>query len=154
MCRLVPNLVQHAEQKEPEASCLPQDDARLGPKRLWVLCAKLLVRYKDCLGNVGDTPQALLEPVLQYCSAANLATIDSETRYGARPHSASLTPQAGSALLTTAAGLAGAQTWTCLLIGSESSLRTLAKRTGGLRWPRGLLLCRAVSPSAISAVRR
>ena len=51
-----------------------------GPDRLERLCAKLLVRCRDGLGDVGDTPQVLLEPILVHCDAGHLACIEQETR--------------------------------------------------------------------------
>ena len=91
---------------------LSAQTTQLGPHRLQLLCAKLLVQLKDHLGDVGDTPQAVLEPVLAYCSAANLAAIERETRRGSTGGVSLHLDLAG--LLTSApAGLVGAPlTWT------------------------------------------
>eukprot|EP00884_Botryococcus_braunii_P001069 jgi/Botrbrau1/10963/Bobra.0383s0017.1 len=55
-----------------------------GPPRLEKLCIKTLLDYKGYISDIGDTPIALLNPVLQQCSAQQLKEIEDSTREGGR----------------------------------------------------------------------
>ena len=90
------------------------------------------VRFRDHLGDVGDCPQEVLEPVLGCCSAANLAAIDYETRQVLLD---CLSAQACSTHECAAwhAGLPGDATWTSQLTGTAASSRILARQPGHQR---------------------
>ncbi|CAL8468040.1 g7579 [Coccomyxa elongata] len=63
-----------------------------GIPRLEQLCYQVLVKYRDWLGDLGDTPLALVQGVLETCSVEKLAEIEDETRLGGRDIGAELAP--------------------------------------------------------------
>ncbi|BDA42275.1 probable Elongin-A at N-terminal half [Coccomyxa sp. Obi] len=63
-----------------------------GLPRLEQLCYRVLVKYRDWLGDLGDTPLALLQGVLEISSVEKLAEIEDETRLGGRDIGAELAP--------------------------------------------------------------
>lgn len=56
----------------------------VGVPKLQHLCVTLLLEFRDCLEDIGDTPIELLQPVLTRCNAEQLAGIEEGTREGGR----------------------------------------------------------------------
>ncbi|DBA81542.1 TPA: Elongin-A [Trebouxia sp. C0004] len=54
----------------------------VGVSKLQHLCVALLIEFRDCLEDIGDTPIELLQPVLLRCNAEQLAGIEDSTREG------------------------------------------------------------------------
>lgn len=55
-----------------------------GVPTLRSLCVSLLVEFRDCLEDIGDTPLGLVTPVLLQCNADQLASVEDGTREGGR----------------------------------------------------------------------
>lgn len=64
----------------------------MGALKLQHLCTGLLIDFRDCLEDVGDTPLELLQPVLLQCNAEQLASIEDGTRSGGRDLREALQP--------------------------------------------------------------
>lgn len=56
----------------------------VGVSKLQHLCVALLIDFRDCLEDIGDTPIELLQPILLRCNAEQLAGIEDGTREGGR----------------------------------------------------------------------
>lgn len=48
------------------------------------LAVHVLILWKHCIGTIGETPQDLLEPVFNHCTAPELAQIEDESRENGR----------------------------------------------------------------------
>lgn len=75
-----------------------------GPPSLQRLCLDALVRWKDCLGDVGSVPVWLLEEVLSTCTPQQLAHIEDATAAGSGRDLAPLTWPLWLSHLTSAFG--------------------------------------------------